>query len=107
MNAEVREFISVIAKKLPVFQHVGNDYTYISGAELKLTGIKEFAGKPLVDDHSYQLEVPVYKRLKHEAKIKREFLVKGFSGLYAYLAPYLSEAQMNEVMHHFMRPVSK
>src|SRR5687768_10957140 len=99
---EIDKFVKKIAARLPErTELVRNDKTLIAGSELKLTGVKEFKGKPIQDDLVYELEVPVMKgkfephlrvkadgtvsevliptikRADHEQELRRAYLAKG------------------------------
>lgn len=123
MKIDLDRFVKEIAVRLPEQrEHVRNDKTLILGADLKLTGVKEFRGKPIEDNVAYELEVPVYKgkfesagdgvmyptikRADHEQELRRAYLAKGLPGIYSYLAPYLSKESLQQVKDTFMK-VSK
>lgn len=104
MNAafDISRFIKEISGRLPIHQQVGSDRTYFMGAELKLTGITTLKGKPILDDGSYAVEMPILKKLDHESALRRAWLAHGIQGIANYLEPYIGREQAKLVKETFM-----
>lgn len=114
VKEEIEVFINKMADKLPEFEHVDNEKTWISGREMLLTGLKMQSGEPIDPDGSYEIEVPIYKGamingeavnkpIDHRYKMRLAWLKHGQQGLFSYLRDYLTEAQMNQMKFFFMK----
>lgn len=100
---EVQGLIKLFADNLPEKELVRNDITYFPGAELKLTGIKNWKGKPLQDDLTYPIEVPVVKYFHHEKNMRLAWLKSGLQGIYTYLEPFIGPDHLKNLKHSFMQ----
>lgn len=102
IRPELDKFIAQMAPKLPERSRIRMDITYITGAELKLTGFKDYKGKPLVDDTVYELDVPVEKVHNHKFRMRLAFLRYGMQGVYEYLENYLKPDSLLLFKQRFM-----
>ena len=113
VKEEIESFINQMADKLPAFEQVGNEKTWISGREMLLTGLKLESGEPIDKDGSYELQVPILKGvfingepsikpIDHKHKMRLAWLKSGLAGIYSYLNDYLTPAQLNQVKLFFM-----
>lgn len=98
----IDNFIDLLAKKLPEHDLVRMDPTFISGKELRLTGYKDVNGQPIEDDKTYELPVPVLKKVDHRHKMRIAHLAEGMQGLYNYLGSYLKPEDLTKIRHTFM-----
>jgi hypothetical protein len=107
VKVDINQHIKELANELPYFEFIRMDKTWISGARLKLSGLKhDKDGKPWEDRALYELEVPVVKKLypeDHEQSMRTAFLAHGLNGLYSYLANYLTPVQVQMIKNYFMR----
>lgn len=103
---DINKHIRELAVELPYFEFIRMDHSWMLGAYLKLTGVKDFKGEPIEDLELYQIEVPVLKKLTtehHEQSMRTAYLIKGLPGLYEYLSRYLTTAQLQMIKNYFMR----
>lgn len=98
----ITRLIELIAPRLPIYKVVGKDVTYFTGSDLRLTGVKDFHGAPLEDDKAYSIVMPRIYYHNHEHKMRLAWLANGLTGVYDYLAPFLSEASLNKLRNQFM-----
>ena len=99
----IDNFIDMLAKKLPEYDLVRMEKTYISGKELRLTGYKDVDGQPIDDEKTYALPVPVRKKVDHRHKLRLAHLAEGMQGVYNYLGAYLKPEDLTKIRHTFMR----
>lgn len=104
INPDVDKFIDQMAPKLPARTFMRMDVTYITGAELKLTAVKSYKGKPLEDNKVYELDCPVEKVHNHKFRMRLAFLREGFIGLSSYLEKYLTPNSVVKFRQRFMFP---
>ena len=100
---DIEKFIDLIAQRLPDFTRIGTDTFFFSGKELKLTGVKEFKGKALVDSDTYGVDFPRLKKMNHRKKMRDAWLANGMQGVYDYIEPYIGYEQLEKVKSHFMK----
>lgn len=117
------KLLDSLADKLPVLDITKQvKESYITGHELILCGHKMWNGKFIQPDKMYTILVPIaqgklidknapasnenveYKRIDHKSKLKTHWRMNGLTGIYHYLRPYLTDAQMQWVKNHFMSP---
>ena len=98
----ITRLIELLTPRLPLYKVVGNDVTYFTGSELMLTGIKEFHGEPLERDKAYSINMPRIYYHNHEHKMRQAWLASGLTGVFDYLAPFLSEASLMTLRNQFM-----
>jgi hypothetical protein len=113
----VDTFIEKMAIKLPYqYQFVRMDKTYMSGAELMLTGTKLPGGKPIDPNQTYEIPTPVIKGtlktgvpmpkvIDHRHFLRLAYLRNGIEGMADYLKKYLPPNQIEMVKKHFMQAV--
>lgn len=98
----ITRLIELLTPRLPLYKVVGEDVTYFTGSELLLTGVKDFKGEPLERDKAYGISMPRIQLYNHAHKMRLAWLAHGLTGVYDYLAPFLSEASLNKLRNQFM-----
>lgn len=113
----VDTFIEKMAIKLPYqYQFVRMDKTFMSGAELMLTGTKLPGGKSIDPNITYEIPTPVIrgtlktgeplpKVIDHRHLLRLAWLKGGIDGMADYLKKYLPPHQIEMVKNHFMQAV--
>lgn len=118
----IDHFINLIADKLPEYEFLRMEETFMTGRELKLTGVKNYKGKPIQDDATYSIELPVMKGMvemleyqgmkvenhipkpiDHKQLLRKEWLAHGLPGIYKYLGKYLTPEALIQVKNTFMK----
>lgn len=94
----IDEFINIVAPKLPLYD-VKRITEPMSGADLKLTGYKEFNGQPIEDDKIYDLPVPVYgKKHNHRHKMCLAWLRGGANAVAAYMRKFMKAEDVEKAI---------
>lgn len=102
IHPDIDKFIQQMSLKLPERTFIRMDVTYITGAELKLTAIKDYKGKPLEDEKVYELDCPVEKVHDHLFRMRLAFLRQGYIGLANYLEKYLTLESFEKFKQRFL-----
>jgi hypothetical protein len=121
----ITRFIDQVAEVLPAEPEklIRMEVAPMRGSDLKLTGIRDFKGKPIQDLEIYQIDVPVYegtwiqghvdpvnigqyavpKYVDHRRELRLSYLKHGLQGIYSYLGKYMAEKEVDKVRKTFMR----
>ena len=102
-NLNITKALKTIATKLPDRKIIRYDQTWISGKDLLLTGVKEYKGEKIDPKRSYMMQVPVYRMINQEHKLRLAWLANGLQGVYNYLEPWIGEERLKQVKQNFMR----
>ncbi|HTF21009.1 MAG TPA: hypothetical protein VK658_23200 [Chryseolinea sp.] len=96
--AEVRDFIAAVAAGLPAFSRIGQEYTMITGFELKLAGMKEYNGEIILDTVGYELPVPKMVAVDHYNAMHRMYNKRGKQGLVDYCTKHVEPAALHRLL---------